>query len=154
MGFVRIGVVTVLLMSFIVVSGQPSGALGVATLETDQQLFPPSYGGVIYRGGMSNNQLTLDQPADGSLQMSDPYVVILAYQLTLGSQNCTGGLGSASCRFGRFLAVHGEEGDDVLVVRHSAWVGAVYVNCGPGYDRAVVSPNTSVDPSCEVVETV
>jgi hypothetical protein len=150
----RTCVVALLATSLMVLSGQPSVAVGVATLETQQQLVAPSKGTVIYRGGPGANELTLDRDANSGLQMTDPDVAIVAYHPTTSSQNCTGGLGSASCTFGTYLVVNGEDGDDVLVVRSAASFDPVYVNCGPGYDRAVVSAFTNVDPSCEVVEVV
>lgn len=177
MGSIRAGIIFAVIAGFVVLSVAPSGALtaeirldsgtvagvriqaggafhagGVATLETQQSLFPPGKGTVQYRGGLLDNHVTAVQDANGGWQITDPDFLIVAFRLGL-DQNCTGGFGSASCEFALYFSVLGEEGDDYIETQsHPVWgSGNVFVNCGPGNDEAVVTLGTRVDPSCEVV---
>jgi hypothetical protein len=177
MGSIRAGIIFAVIACFFVLSAPPSGAIraeirldrdagagvrvqaggvfhagGVATLETQQSLVPPGKGTVQYRGGLMDNHVTAVQDSNGGWQITDPDVLIVAFRLGL-DQNCTGGFGSASCEFGHYFSVLGEEGDDYIETQsHPVWPsGNVYVNCGPGNDEVVVTLGTSVDPSCEDV---
>jgi len=170
----RAAAVAVLAACLVLIPGSSSSAAGVAILETQQDIVPPSYGAVRYSGGVLDNNTTIYQNAGGGLSVSDDLVFIVAYQITLGTQNCVSGFQRAHCFFARSIALYGEAGNDTLLARIAPeYFGGAYVdggegddtitvegggfhtvNCGPGFDRAVVTQHTFVDPSCEIVEVL
>lgn len=150
--------VVLCLTLFLVGFGQPSEAVGVATLELRQ--LPGETKEVTYRAGLSDNQMVLTGGERGGLQVIDPDVFIVAYSVTpVLLPECRGGFGSATCGIDiRHVAVYGHSGDDLLVLHIPAWPASVH--CGPGTDRVVIRLHfpeflhVDVHPSCEVVEVV
>jgi hypothetical protein len=146
----------------------PEVPRSVGILQTEQNLEPPSYGGVQYEAvGNTKNHVTA-RDTGGRMEISDPGIAIVAYRLSVGSQNCTGGVGTGSCGFARFLFIQaGKAADEVFLYREgTVFAGEgndtvrvvtaepAFVHCGPGLDRAVVSAGVDVDADCEVVTRI
>ena len=148
-----------------------AAAQGVATLETEQNIQPPSYGTVWYRDeGLTANRLTVRQAPDGSLTLTDPTSLIVAFRLGTGL-NCTGGQGTASCGFSRFFVVQAGPAADVVDLSGSYFEASVFgggandqislrtdawsrIDCGNGYDTVTTTASVFVEPNCESVTLV
>jgi hypothetical protein len=144
---------------------------GVAVLETEQNILPPGYGIVTYtdRIGTANHLVARQDSTYGTLVLEDPGVVIVPIHVSGGDQNCTGGVGSAECRYARWFVVNtGNGDDDVRVERANSDVSvstgagdddivvedaSAMVDCGAGHDEVVASGGLYT-VGCEVVTQV
>jgi hypothetical protein len=120
--------------------------------------------------GTVANRVTVKQMLNGSLQITDPDILILT--VGVADPYCTPGYGSATCSVVDHLVIKGNEANDQITLRNNTMETNIYggegndtikvttsyatIDCGPGVDTVVVNRipgpgNVLVRTDCENV---